>query len=163
DRQPVERTRVQLIDVPAGNTRFVRLTIGSAVTGAPAAPTAAPTEPKDQWVISRRPAHPALVSEQDFVAVQAINAAPRPDTDETPRRPVPPCPPGSYEAPGAPATLLTLGLPPARRYRCRHGHTSTRRSDPDRPKNIYIREDAVIAFAAVHLGVPFDNPEQIAE
>ncbi len=115
--------------------------------------------PKDQWVISRRPAHPALVSEQDFVAVQAINAAPRPDTDET----------RTYLLTG----LLRCGLCARlldshwvyRRpgYRCRHGHTSTRRSDPDRPKNIYIREDAVIAFAAVHLGVPFDNPEQIAE
>ena len=27
------------------------------------------------WVISSRPAHPALVSEADFVAAQAINAA----------------------------------------------------------------------------------------
>jgi site-specific DNA recombinase len=29
----------------------------------------------DGWVISRRPAHPALVSEADFIAVQDINAA----------------------------------------------------------------------------------------
>jgi site-specific DNA recombinase len=29
----------------------------------------------DGWVISNRPAHPALVSEADFVAAQAINAA----------------------------------------------------------------------------------------
>ena len=31
----------------------------------------------DGWVISHRPAHPALVSEADFVAAQDINAAPR--------------------------------------------------------------------------------------
>jgi len=29
----------------------------------------------DGWVISSRPAHPALVSEDDFVAAQGINAA----------------------------------------------------------------------------------------
>ena len=39
--------------------------------------------PKDQWVISNRLAHPPLVSERDFVAVQAITATPQPDTDET--------------------------------------------------------------------------------
>ncbi len=47
-------------------------------------------------------------------------------------------------------------------YRCRHGHTSARRSDPDRPKNIYIREDAAITYAAVQLGVPLDDPKQVA-
>ncbi len=29
----------------------------------------------DGWVISNRPAHPALVSEADFIAAQDINAA----------------------------------------------------------------------------------------
>jgi site-specific DNA recombinase len=29
----------------------------------------------DGWVISARPAHPALVSEADFIAAQAVNAA----------------------------------------------------------------------------------------
>jgi hypothetical protein len=32
----------------------------------------------DRWVISNRPAHPALVSEDDFVAAQDINAAREP-------------------------------------------------------------------------------------
>ena len=36
----------------------------------------------DGWVISRRPAHPALVSEDDFVAAQDINAARRPRTPQ---------------------------------------------------------------------------------
>ena len=31
----------------------------------------------DGWVISARPAHPALVSEEDFIAVQGIRAAAR--------------------------------------------------------------------------------------
>lgn len=29
-------------------------------------------------------------------------------------------------------------------YRCRHGHTSASRSDPDRPRNLYIREDRIL-------------------
>jgi hypothetical protein len=43
--------------------------------------------PKEQWVISRRAAHAALVSEQDFVAVQAIRVTP----GRTPTRSVPTC------------------------------------------------------------------------
>jgi hypothetical protein len=34
--------------------------------------------PKDEWVISRQPVHTVLVSEQDFVAAQAINAVATP-------------------------------------------------------------------------------------
>jgi len=29
-------------------------------------------------------------------------------------------------------------------YRCRHGHTSASKADPDRPKNLYIREDRIL-------------------
>ena len=36
----------------------------------------------DGWVISHRPAHPALVSEDNFVAAQDINAARRPRTPQ---------------------------------------------------------------------------------
>jgi len=36
----------------------------------------------DGWVISSRPAHPALVSEDDFVAAQDINTARRPRTPQ---------------------------------------------------------------------------------
>ncbi len=78
--------------------------------------------PRDQWIISRDLAHPALVSEQDFVAVQAITATPRPETGE----------PRNYLLTG----LLRCGICGRtldahwvyRRpgYRCRHGHTSAR-------------------------------------
>jgi hypothetical protein len=114
--------------------------------------------PKDQWVISRRLAHPALVSEHDFVAVQAITATPRPDTDE----------PRTYLLTG----LLRCGLcgrlldahwvyrSPG--YRCRHGHTSAHRTRLDRPKNIYVRQDAAITYAAAQLGIPADNVQHIA-
>jgi site-specific DNA recombinase len=113
--------------------------------------------PRDQWVVSRRQTHPALVSEQDFITVQAITATPRPDTTET----------RTYLLTG----LLRCGIcgrtldahwvyrKPG--YRCRHGHTSTRHT-PDRPKNIYVRQDTAIAFAANQLGNPGEAPEKTA-
>jgi hypothetical protein len=91
------------------------------------------------WVISARPAHPAIVSEADFIAAQDLAA----------RR-----------GPGSPAGhhyllagLLCCGTcqrilescwsngKPA--YRCRHGHTTATRPD-SRPPNAYIREDQIL-------------------
>src|ERR1039457_3210112 len=89
----------------------------------------------DGWVISDRPAHPALVSEADFIAAQDISAA---------RGPAP------VIAPAAPGTrryllagLLACGTCGRRMesawsngkaaYRCRHGHTSAAPPDPARP------------------------------
>ena len=105
----------------------------------------------DGWVISNRPAHPALVSEDDFIAAQDVNAS---------RGPVPQ---------GAPvlrryllAGLLACGLCGRRMesawsngkpaYRCRHGRTSAMAPDPARPKNTYVREDKIVPhLAALHL------------
>ena len=33
-------------------------------------------------------------------------------------------------------------------YRCRHGNNSSKTSDPDRPKTVYLREDRVVAQLA---------------
>jgi DNA invertase Pin-like site-specific DNA recombinase len=97
--------------------------------------------PPDEWVISKQVVHEALVSERDFIAVQAIRAA-RPTND------------------GAIHTYLLSGLLRCavcgRRmdahwvnnrpgYRCRHGHRSARTAYPTRPKNLYIREDHALA------------------
>ena len=109
----------------------------------------------DGWVVSARPAHPALVSETDFIAAQAVNAA---------RGPV------RRSAPGLPAGgrryllagLLTCGTCGRRMesawsngkpvYRCRHGYTSASRPDPARPKNAYVREEIVLAqLPALHI------------
>lgn len=89
------------------------------------------------WVISEHAVHEALVSEQDFIAVQAIRAA-RPAEDGTTR---------TYLLTG----LLRCGICGRRMdahwvndrpgYRCRHGHSSARSTNPSRPKNLYIRED----------------------
>ena len=105
----------------------------------------------DGWVISNRPAHPALVSEEDFVAAQAINAArgPVPQAEPVVRR---------YLLAG----LLACGLCGRRMeaawtsgraaYRCRHGHTSAMAPDPSRPKNTYVREDKLLPhLPALHL------------
>ncbi len=108
----------------------------------------------DGWVISKRPAHPALVSEEDFIAAQGISAA------------------------RGPASSSALGIPETRRYllagllacgwcgrrmesawsngrpayRCRHGRTSTSAPDPQRRKTAYVREDRILPhLPALHL------------
>jgi hypothetical protein len=96
------------------------------------------------WVISRHPAHPALVSEADFIAVQEVGA-PRGPAGQATRR---------YLLAG----LLACGRCGRRlesawsngkpAYRCRHGHPSAERPDPGRPKNTYIREDQILPHLA---------------
>jgi hypothetical protein len=105
----------------------------------------------DGWVISNRPAHPALVSEDDFVAAQAINAArgPVPQDEPVLRR---------YLLVGLLACELcgrrmesawSNGKPA---YRCRHGRTSATAPDLSRPKNTYVREDKLLPhLPALHL------------
>ncbi|MEV0703318.1 zinc ribbon domain-containing protein [Saccharopolyspora sp. NPDC050389] len=97
-----------------------------------------------QWVISMRVTHPALVSEADFVAVQALRAA-RPTGDGTTR---------TYRFAGR----VRCGICNRRMdahwanqrpgYRCRHGHTSSQRRTPDQPKSVYVREDHLVAETA---------------
>jgi DNA invertase Pin-like site-specific DNA recombinase len=96
------------------------------------------------WVISRRPAHPALVSEADFIAAQDATA---------PRGPA-----GSAVRRYLLAGLLACGQCGRRlesawsngkpAYRCRHGYTSAARPDSGRPKNTYIREDQILPHLA---------------
>ena len=108
----------------------------------------------DGWVISRKPAHPPLVSEADFIAAQDISAARGPVPGAgltTPRR-------RRYLLAG----LLICGGCGRRMesawsngkpaYRCRHGHTTASRRGPGRPKNAYIREDRILPhLPALHL------------
>jgi hypothetical protein len=96
------------------------------------------------WVISRHPAHPALVSEADFVAAQDATA-PRGPAGPAARR---------YLLAG----LLACGRCGRRlesawsngkpAYRCRHGHTSAASPDPRRRKNTYVREDQILPHLA---------------
>jgi site-specific DNA recombinase len=98
--------------------------------------------PTDQWVVSARPAHPALISEADFIAVQAIRST-RSANDRNPR---------TYRLAG----LLQCGICGRRLdshwvnnrpgYRCRHGHTSAHPidNDVDRERAVYLREDELL-------------------
>jgi hypothetical protein len=91
----------------------------------------------DQWVISVRLAHEALVSEEHFVAVQEIDS-PRPDQVHP------------YRYTG----LLRCGQCARRMegtwnnggaaYRCRHGHSSAN-SPSQRTPNAYIRESHLLS------------------
>jgi len=96
------------------------------------------------WVISKHPAHPALVSEAEFIAAQEM-ASPRGPAGQATRR---------YLLAG----LLSCGRCGRRlesawsngrpAYRCRHGHPSAARPDPGRPKNTYVREDQILPHLA---------------
>lgn len=93
----------------------------------------------EDWAISTSPAHPALVSEADFIAAQNIRAT----RDTAPDR--------TYLLAG----ILRCGIcgrpmescwsshRPS--HRCRHGHSSATTPDPNRPRNAYLREDQVLA------------------
>jgi hypothetical protein len=102
------------------------------------------------WVISARPAHPALVSEADYIAAQDASA-PRGPAGPATRR---------YLLAG----LLRCGTCGRRlesawsngkpAYRCRHGYTSATKPNPARPENLHIREDQILprlaALAILH-------------
>lgn len=90
------------------------------------------------WVISSTPAHPAVVSEADFITAQRLCIR----RETVPGR--------VYLLAG----LLCCGVCGRRMeshwihdrpgYRCRHGHTSAHRSDLGRPSYAYLREDHVL-------------------
>jgi hypothetical protein len=109
------------------------------------------------WVISKHPAHAALVSEADFIAAQDT-AAPRGPAGPAVRR---------YLLAG----LLVCGRCGRRlesawpngkpAYRCRHGYTSATRPEPGRPGNTYVREDQILphlAAIAILLAGPPGTP-----
>jgi site-specific DNA recombinase len=104
--------------------------------------------PASTPALSAKAAHPALVTEQDFIAAQQIRAA-RPTSDGPTRR-------------FALAGLIHCGIRDRRlashwnhgrpTYRCRHGRTSTQRAGQPRPKTLYIREDYLVDEITIRLG-----------
>ncbi|MGW5746790.1 recombinase family protein, partial [Amycolatopsis sp. NPDC003861] len=105
--------------------------------------------PASTPALSAKAAHPALITEQDFVAAQQIRAA-RPASDGRPRR-------------FALAGLIHCGVCDRRldshwnhgrpTYRCRHGHTGTQRADQPQLKTLYIREDHLVDEIHIRLGI----------
>jgi hypothetical protein len=96
------------------------------------------------WVISRHPAHAALVSEADFIKAQDTSA-PRGPAGPAVRR---------YLLAGLLAcgrcgrrleSAWSQGRPA---YLCRHGYISATVSDSVRPKSTYLREDQVLPHLA---------------
>jgi DNA invertase Pin-like site-specific DNA recombinase len=108
----------------------------------------------DGWVISRKPAHPALVSEADFIAAQDVSAARGP----APRGAMSPTGRRRYLLAG----IIVCGTCGRRMesawsngraaYRCRHGRTTASAPGPGRPRNAYVREDRIVPhLPALHL------------
>jgi site-specific DNA recombinase len=107
------------------------------------------------WVISKHPAHAALVSEADFIIVQDT-AMPRGPVGPAARR---------YLLAG----LLTCGQCGRRlesawsngkpAYRCRHGHASATSPSACRPKNTYVREDQILPHLAA-IAILLRGPSQ---
>jgi len=104
------------------------------------------------WVISARPAHPAIVTEADFIAAQDLAARRGPES-----------PAGHCYQLGGLLRCGTCGRllescwsngKPA--YRCRHGHTTATRRDLQ-PGNAYIREDQILPSLPA-LGILLGTP-----
>jgi len=109
-----------------------------------------------QWTLSVKPAHPALVSEQDFIAAQAVSALPQ-------------------AADGTKRTYLLAGLlrcalcgrslesqwshgNPC--HRCRHGHTTADEPTARQAANLHLRQDVIIARVQAQLPqISSDDPQ----
>jgi len=108
----------------------------------------------DGWVISRKPAHPALVSEADFIAAQDISAArgPAPAIGLTAPRKRRYLLAGLLICGGCGRRMESAWSNGKAAYRCRHGHTTASVRGPGRLKNAYIREDRILPhLPALHL------------
>jgi site-specific DNA recombinase len=139
NRQPSEAVLVDPADTGLGHKQVQRWSL------------------PEGWVISRHPAHTALVSEADFIKAQDASA-PRGPAGPAARR---------YLLAG----LLACGSCGRRlesawshgrpAYRCRHGHSSAIVPDPARPKAAYVREDQVLPHLAA-LAILLAGPAGIA-
>jgi Recombinase zinc beta ribbon domain len=96
------------------------------------------------WVISRRPAHPALVSEADFIAAQDVTAPSGPASPAVRRYLL-----AGLLACGRCGRRLESAWSNGRpAYRCRHGYTSAAAAGPGRLRNTYVREDEILPHLA---------------
>ncbi|WP_435110353.1 recombinase family protein [Nocardiopsis synnemataformans] len=151
---------VQTVAAILNNPRYTGRQVWQRNPGARSARASGSGSPSVQdqgreWAVSKEVAHPALVSEKDFVAVQAVRAS-RPTKD------------------GRVREYLCTGLLVCRTcgrrmdahwvndrpgYRCRHGHNSSRPRGSTRMKSLYVREDR--AMAALAAWFPDSGPLDI--
>ena len=117
----------------------------------------------DGWVISRKPAHSALVSEADFIAAQDISAArgPAPDKGLAAPRQRRYLLAGLLVCGGCGRRMESAWSNGKPAYRCRHGYTTASRRGPGRLKNAYITEDRILPhLPALHLRLTEPAAEQ---
>ncbi|XVS68282.1 recombinase family protein [Actinosynnema sp. CA-299493] len=158
------RTVVEILGNPRYTGRQVwNRTSADRATRSPSGRRTSVRNEQHAWAISARIAHVPLVSEQDFVAAQTVQAA-RHSTGQ------------AVDADGGECVYLLAGRlqcglcgrkMDSRRshgraaYRCRHGRTSAHTRPESAPGNLYLREDHVLARIAAHLtttGIA-DNPD----
>lgn len=114
--------------------------------------------PAGEWTVSTQATHPALVTEEDFVAAQSVRATRT--TDKGTIR--------TYALAG----LVCCGVCGRRMdshwinhrpgYRCRHGLTSTRRRTADLPKSLYVREDRLLDWLTARWARDPNSVEAVA-
>ncbi|ROP35725.1 recombinase family protein [Saccharothrix texasensis] len=156
------RTVVEILGNPRYTGRQVwNRTSADRATRLPSGRRTSVRNEQHDWAISTRIAHTPLVSEQDFVTAQTIqatrNSTSRADAD-------------GGECVYLLAGRLQCGLCGRKMdshrshgraaYRCRHGHTSARTRPEGAPGNLYLREDHLLGCIAEHLtavGIA-DNP-----
>lgn len=95
---------------------------------------------RSDWEFSDKPAHPALVSETDFVAAQHISALATPATG--PARPY--LLVGLLRCATCDRRLISHWTHDRAWYRCRHGQTHARPSAFGQPRTLYLREDRTL-------------------
>ena len=99
------------------------------------------------WVISDVVVHPALVSDEDFVAVQAMYTTPSPADGSTREFVLT----GLLFCQVCERRLSAHWVHGRPGYRCRHGHTSAHIPRQGRIRNVYVRPDQVLMFLAAHI------------
>ncbi|MFI6992170.1 recombinase family protein [Nonomuraea wenchangensis] len=140
--------RLRTVAAILGNPRYTGRQVWNRRSGSVTDATQGGWNAPQEWAISTKRSHPALVSDDDFVAAQAVRTA-RPTQDGSPR---------VYLLAG----LLKCGFCGRRLdshwvngrpgYRCRHGYTSARPREASGPKFLYMREDRLLAELLAHAG-----------
>ncbi|GAB2992137.1 recombinase family protein [Saccharothrix stipae] len=157
------RTVVEILGNPRYTGRQVwNRTSADRSTRSPSGRRTSVRNEQHAWAISTRIAHTPLVSEQDFVTAQTIQAARNSTRQADADR---------GECVYLFAGRLQCGLCGRKMdshrshgraaYRCRHGHTSARTRPEGAPGNLYLREDHPLGRIAAHLtaaGIA-DNPD----
>ncbi|GAB4052347.1 recombinase family protein [Catellatospora paridis] len=110
-----------------------------------------------QWVISEDVAHPPLVSEQDFVAAQQINAVPKGANSPQTRYSLT----GLIRCHLCGRVLDGHWVHGRAAYRCRHGRRSSSQADSGLPRNVYVHERKAVTEVAAQLGLP-DDPNTVS-